>query len=130
MRAKKAPSTGQNYVKHGLHAVKARRKALVNISHVVIDRKLRPLDFHWERTTTNIVNNGHTIQFNIDAGSRGRCQRQNLTTCLQFHFHHLSEHTIDGNIIHWKVHYVHSATDGKMAGHICYVHKRTSKCFV
>jgi len=86
----------------------------VNIGNVIKDRSLRPLDFRWCSTRTNIVNNGHTIQFNVDAGSKLIANGKSYDL-LQFHYHHVSEHTIHGKHYPLEVHYVHSAADGKLA---------------
>lgn len=86
----------------------------INIETVIEDPSLRALDFRWGKTTTNIVNNGHTVQFNVDEGSR-LIANGKIYQLLQFHFHQKSEHTIKGEHRPLEVHYVHKALDGKMA---------------
>jgi len=61
-----------------------------------------------------ILNNGHTVQVNVDPGSK-------LTTSdgtfqlLQFHFHKSSEELIDGKPSAMVAHFVHKSDDGKLA---------------
>ncbi|HHH54023.1 MAG TPA: hypothetical protein ENK91_10220, partial [Bacteroidetes bacterium] len=38
----------------------------IDISKAVHDKHLEPIIFDYYRTRTNIINNGHTIQFNVD----------------------------------------------------------------
>jgi carbonic anhydrase len=70
--------------------------------------------FHYQPTTVNITNNGHTIQVNYDPGSYIELDgaRYDLT---QFHFHSPSEHMVNGKLSSAEVHLVHIAADGKLA---------------
>jgi carbonic anhydrase len=67
---------------------------------------LSDIDFAYSQTALNIFNNGHTIQVNVDAGSSITYNgiRYDL---LQFHFHHPSEHTVDGAAAPMELHLVH-----------------------
>jgi carbonic anhydrase len=61
-----------------------------------------------------VVNNGHTIQ--IDVSAAGGISLNGKDYALkQFHFHHPSEHTIDGKQFPLEVHFVHAAADGDLA---------------
>jgi carbonic anhydrase len=61
-----------------------------------------------------VVNTGHTIQVDVaDAG--GITLDGKDYTLKQFHFHHPSEHTIDGKQFPLEVHFVHAAKDGDLA---------------
>ena len=53
------------------------------------------IEFQYGQTDSMITNNGHTIQVNVDAGS-SIVYNGISYDLLQFHFHHPSEHTIDG----------------------------------
>lgn len=70
--------------------------------------------FNYNPTDINILNNGHTIQVNYDEGSSIEV---NGTTynLLQFHFHALSEHTVDGNYADGEMHLVHQSDAGEYA---------------
>jgi carbonic anhydrase len=61
-----------------------------------------------------VVNNGHTIQ--VDVGNAGGIRLNGVDYSLkQFHFHHPSEHTIDGKSFPLEVHLVHASAEGKLA---------------
>ena len=62
--------------------------------------------FHYGETTNNIVNNGHTIQVDVDAGSHIVYNGISYDL-LQFHFHAPSEHTIAGEAAPMEIHFVH-----------------------
>lgn len=61
-----------------------------------------------------ILNNGHTIQVNIPAGSKLRIDGI-VYDLLQFHFHRPSEEQIDGKPMAMVAHFVHKSADGKLA---------------
>ena len=86
----------------------------INISNVVNDKTLEPLNFQWGSTTAKIVNNGHTIQFNVDPGSKLVANGKTYEL-LQFHYHHSSEHSVKDKYYPLEVHYVHKASDGQLA---------------
>jgi carbonic anhydrase len=61
-----------------------------------------------------VINNGHTIQ--VDVGGAGGIELDGVKYALkQFHFHHPSEHTIDGKAFPLELHLVHAADDGRLA---------------
>jgi carbonic anhydrase len=61
-----------------------------------------------------VINNGHTIQ--VDLPNAGAIRLDGVDyTLKQFHFHHPSEHTIDGKSFPLEVHLVHASADGKLA---------------
>jgi len=70
--------------------------------------------FNYQPSALNILNNGHTIQANYDAGSSIEVDGKSYKL-LQFHFHALSEHTIDGNPSPLEMHLVHQSDDGSFA---------------
>ncbi|HOY76574.1 MAG TPA: carbonic anhydrase [Hyphomonadaceae bacterium] len=61
-----------------------------------------------------IVNNGHTIQVDVSTGGSIALDGKDFAL-KQFHFHHPSEHTIDGKQYPLEVHFVHAAKDGDLA---------------
>jgi len=79
-----------------------------------ISARLPRLGIRWNKRPDTIVNNGHTIQLNcaegdsLDVGNRSYA----LT---QFHFHHPSEHLVDGKPFAMEAHFVHTAAAGGIA---------------
>ena len=61
-----------------------------------------------------MVNNGHTIQVNVNPGSKIRIDGV-AHELLQFHFHRPSEEKIDGKPMAMVVHFVHKSSEGKLA---------------
>ncbi len=61
-----------------------------------------------------IVNNGHTIQVNVEPGSTLKINKD-VFNLLQFHFHRPSEEQIDGKPMAMVAHFVHKNADGKLA---------------
>ena len=61
-----------------------------------------------------IVNNGHTIQVNVPAGSKVRIDGRPFDL-LQFHFHRPSEEHIDGKPSAMVIHFVHKNDSGELA---------------
>jgi carbonic anhydrase len=64
------------------------------------------VEFHYGETANKIVNNGHTIQVDIDAGNYIVYNGISYDL-LQFHFHAPSEHTIAGDAAPMEIHFVH-----------------------
>lgn len=77
---------------------------------------LNPADitFGYDPSHLTILNNGHTIQVNYDPGSTIDVGGKNYEL-KQFHFHALSEHTVDGAATPMEMHLVHQAADGQYA---------------
>lgn len=71
-----------------------------------IPSKLKKLDIKWKEFPLSIINNGHTIQVNVPPGCT--IAEDGITYKLvQFHFHHPSEHLIDGAALPMEIHFVH-----------------------
>jgi carbonic anhydrase len=73
-----------------------------------------PLKLSLTKRPDTIVNNGHTIQLNFSEGDRLNVgdRKYKLT---QFHFHHPSEHLVDGKGFAMEAHFVHAAEGGELA---------------
>lgn len=72
------------------------------------------ISFNYHPSALNIFNNGHTVQVGYDEGSSivfGGVA-YNLQ---QFHFHHPSEHTINGEPAQMEIHFVHADAGGNLA---------------
>lgn len=72
------------------------------------------LQYNYQPLPLRIVNNGHTIQFNADAGSACVISGTRYEL-LQFHMHHPSEHLLDGKGFDLECHFVHKSSAGALA---------------
>lgn len=61
-----------------------------------------------------IVHNGHTIQVNCPPGSFSTIDGQRYEL-VQFHFHHPSEHLLEGRRFEIELHFVHRHASGELA---------------
>jgi carbonic anhydrase len=86
----------------------------IDIIDAAHDSTLTPIIFNYTTTKTHIVNNGHTVQFNCDAGSKLTINGTEYDL-LQFHFHGLSEHKVAGKHFPLEVHFVNMASDNNYA---------------
>ena len=74
---------------------------------------LAPIEIKWTPFLPTVINNGHTIK--VDTDKQGSMVLDGKTyTLLQFHFHHESEHTINGRHYPLEAHFVHQAKDGSL----------------
>lgn len=72
------------------------------------------LNADYKEGPLKIINNGHTIQVNVAAGSKLRIDSMPYDL-LQFHFHRPSEEKIQGTPMAMVVHFVHKNAAGKLA---------------
>jgi carbonic anhydrase len=78
------------------------------------EASLPKIQFTYDDTPFNIVNNGHTIKINYKPGSRITIRNKDYEL-LQFHFHAPSEHTLNGKSYPMEVHLAHQSADGEYA---------------
>jgi carbonic anhydrase len=76
------------------------------------------LSVAWRAAPIIIVNNGHTITYELgDAGTLryvdAKTGQETTDTIVQFHFHSPSEHTLDGVRYPIEIHFVHVDAMGK-----------------
>ena len=69
------------------------------------------LKIDWHKRPETIVNNGHTIQLNFAEGDMLHLDNRRFSL-RQFHFHHPSEHLVEGKRFAMEVHFVHEASEG------------------
>ncbi len=74
---------------------------------------LNSIDLSWRSAPVQVVNNGHTIQVNCETGSEMVLDGRRFGLA-QFHFHHPSEHAVDGQRHEMEVHFVHAADNGAL----------------
>lgn len=73
------------------------------------------LEFDYHESSVNVINNGHTVQFNYEEGSELRINGMPFRL-LQFHFHTPSEHTLEGGArFPLELHLVHRNAAGTLA---------------
>ncbi len=74
---------------------------------------LAQLTFDYTPAPLHILNNGHTIQVNIQPGSQVQSDMHEFWLA-QFHFHSPSEHTVNGKAYPMEIHFVHKNVDGEL----------------
>jgi len=72
------------------------------------------LSVSYKEGPLKIINNGHTIQVNVEPGSTLTINKEEYDL-LQFHFHRPSEEQIDGKNSAMVAHFVHKSKAGKLA---------------
>lgn len=75
---------------------------------------LPPLEFNYKPGALHIVDNGHTIQANIDPGSFLAFGKDRYEL-IQLHFHHPSEERVNGKSFDMEAHLVHRDAKGNLA---------------
>jgi len=75
---------------------------------------LPAIEFSYQAVPLHLINNGHTIQASVPAGSFITVGSQRLEL-LQFHFHHPSETELNGHRFPLELHLVHQDAQGKLA---------------
>ena len=75
---------------------------------------LEPIQFDYRASNFRVVDNGHTVQVNLDAGNAivAAGRRWEL---VQFHFHRPGEERIDGKSFEMSLHLVHKDAEGRLA---------------
>ncbi len=88
----------------------------INIVNYKVDKTLAPLNISYSDSTHihDVVNNGHTIQYNFDVGDHITIHNKKYEL-KQFHFHEPAEHLIDGIRYPMVLHLVHVSDAGEYA---------------
>jgi carbonic anhydrase len=76
--------------------------------------QLDPIQFDYHPSSFRVIDNGHTVQVNVDAGNSITVQGHRYEL-VQFHFHRPSENRINGRQYAMEVDLVHRDVDGKQA---------------
>ncbi len=79
-----------------------------------IESELPEINFSYHLASSEIINNGHTVQVNIKEGSSISIDNK-VFELKQFHFHSPSENNINGKTFPLEAHFVHASKDGKLA---------------
>ncbi|MBK6851593.1 MAG: carbonic anhydrase family protein [Burkholderiales bacterium] len=75
---------------------------------------LEPIKFDYRPVPFGVVDNGHTIQANVQPGNTIEVGGRRFEL-LQFHFHRPSEERINGRRYDMVIHLVHKSLEGKLA---------------
>ncbi|MBM3599239.1 MAG: carbonate dehydratase [Alphaproteobacteria bacterium] len=76
--------------------------------------ELKPVRLAYGQVPLKVVNNGHTIQVDCPDGNAMTVGSETFKL-LQFHFHHPSEHRLDGRSFELERHFVHRNGAGDLA---------------
>lgn len=85
------------------------RQSPIDIDHVP-GLKLAKLNYHYSKTPITLINNTHTILLKYQPGSFVEWGNEKFEL-IQIHFHHPSEHHINGEAYPIEVHFVHKTPD-------------------
>jgi len=85
----------------------------VNLTRAV-PAKMGTMDIAYKSMPLEVVNNGHTIQVNCAPGSHIVLDGTRFRL-LQYHFHHPSEHLLNGKAFDMEAHFVHVSDSGTLA---------------
>ncbi len=75
---------------------------------------LEPVQFDYRAGRFAVIDNGHTVQVNVEAGNSIAAMGRRYEL-VQFHFHRPSEERIDGRQFDMVAHLVHKDADGRLA---------------
>ena len=75
---------------------------------------LEPIKFDYHPTAFRVLDNGHTVQVNVDPGNAISVMGRRFEL-VQFHFHRPSEERINGRQFAMVAHLVHKDLEGKLA---------------
>jgi carbonic anhydrase len=85
----------------------------IDIRGARYDKSLKPIEFHYMAVEAEVVNNGHTVQVNLPAGSYVLVDGHRYDL-VEYHFHHPSEEAVKGKLSDMDVHLVHRDAEGKL----------------
>ena len=80
----------------------------------LVDAQLAPISFNYHTGSSDIINNGHTVQVNAKAGNSIVVDGVSFEL-KQFHFHVPSENHINGKSYPMEAHLVHADKDNHLA---------------
>jgi len=76
--------------------------------------QLEPIQFDYRPTPFRVIDNGHTVQVNLDPGNNITVSGRRYEL-VQFHFHRPSEERINGRQYEMVAHLVHKDAQGRLA---------------
>lgn len=91
------------------------RQSPINIDEsLTLQGPAEPLQFNYQPSSASVVNNGHTIQVDLQ-GDNAVTVRGSSYKLLQFHFHAPSEEQVNGQGFAMVAHLVHQNAEGQLA---------------
>ncbi len=75
---------------------------------------LEAVQFDYQASSFNVIDNGHTVQVNLGSGNSLQIMGRRYEL-VQFHFHRPSEERINGRQYDMDVHLVHKDAEGRLA---------------
>lgn len=90
------------------------RQSPIDLAGGAIAAELPELFLAYQPVSGTVINNGHTIQVNVEEGCSIGLAGERFRL-LQFHFHAPSEHTFAGEQTAMELHLVHAHDDGRLA---------------
>jgi len=94
-------------------ACAGKNQSPINISGLT-EAELKAVKFNYKSGGNEVINNGHAIQVNLEAGSSIVVDGIEFDL-KQFHFHSPSENQINGKSFPLEAHLVHADKDGNLA---------------
>ncbi|MDR3367619.1 carbonic anhydrase family protein [Rhodoferax sp.] len=92
-----------------------KRQSPINIEDsYTLQGPAEPLHFNYQPSTGTVVNNGHTIQVNVE-GNNTLTVRGSVYNLVQFHFHTPSEMQVNYRSYAMVAHLVHKNAQGELA---------------
>ena len=76
--------------------------------------ELEPIQFDYKLSAFRVIDNGHTVQVNLEPGNRIQVNGRRYEL-VQFHFHRPSEERLNGRQFDMVAHLVHKDLEGKLA---------------
>jgi len=95
---------------------KGKNQSPINIVTTKVEHSTKKdiIDFHYVTPGIEVVNNGHTVQVNVENGSSIKVDGE-VFLLKQFHFHTPSENQINGKNFPLEVHFVHVSKKNHLA---------------
>jgi carbonic anhydrase len=97
-----------------LCAIGKRQSPIAIKEEITLQGPAEPIQFHYNPSSGTVVNNGHTIQVNLE-GDNSITVRSSTYKLLQFHFHTPSEEVVNSKRAAMVAHLVHKNEEGQLA---------------
>ncbi len=97
-------------------AASGREQSPINIVTAdAVKGDLPPINYNYDDANVYFFNNGHTVQANIEDGSNYITIGSERYDLAQFHFHTVSENSVNGEYAPVEMHLVHRSASGELA---------------